>query len=183
MKLLIALALTAAPSALAMAPYVPIVDDPTAAPSTTPTKDPTAAPTKDPTPAPTKEPTPAPTKEPTPAPFTVPAGCMETPGGNLIKEFELDDVCLARGPSYLLFSNFCDFTTDYLLECYDACVDYGLTLDPVVEYKWADTGPGFSFCGHGKPVDCMCHTECPFTVGQGKGLIVGPCGAPTPAVP
>ena len=45
MKLLIALALAAAPSALAMAPYVPIVDDPTAAPSTSPTKDPTPAPT------------------------------------------------------------------------------------------------------------------------------------------
>ena len=46
MKLVIvALALAAAPSALAMAPYVPIVDDPTAAPSTSPTKDPTPAPT------------------------------------------------------------------------------------------------------------------------------------------
>ena len=42
MKLLIALALAAAPSALALAPY--IVDD-TAAPSASPTKDPTAAPT------------------------------------------------------------------------------------------------------------------------------------------
>ncbi len=44
MKLLIALALAAAPSALAMAPYVP-VDDPTATPSASPTKDPTPAPT------------------------------------------------------------------------------------------------------------------------------------------
>ena len=60
MKLLIALALAAAPSALAMAPYVPDDEGPTAAP----TLDPTAAPTKDPTPAPTKEPTPAPTKAP-----------------------------------------------------------------------------------------------------------------------
>ena len=44
MKLLIALALAAAPSALALAPYVPDVDDPTPAP----TLDPTAAPTKAP---------------------------------------------------------------------------------------------------------------------------------------
>ena len=35
MKLLIALALAAAPSALAMAPYVPITDEPTPAPSET----------------------------------------------------------------------------------------------------------------------------------------------------
>ena len=48
MKLLIALALAAAPSALAMAPYVPDVDEPTAVPSASPTKDPTAAPTKAP---------------------------------------------------------------------------------------------------------------------------------------
>ena len=41
MKLLIALALAAAPSALAMAPYVPDDEGPTAAP----TLDPTAAPT------------------------------------------------------------------------------------------------------------------------------------------
>ena len=40
MKLLIALALAAAPSALAMAPYVPVDEGPTAAP----TLDPTAAP-------------------------------------------------------------------------------------------------------------------------------------------
>ena len=52
MKLLIALALAAAPSALAMAPYVPDDEGPTAAP----TLDPTAAPTKDPTPGPTPQP-------------------------------------------------------------------------------------------------------------------------------
>ena len=54
MKLLIALALAAAPSALAMAPYVP--DD----------EGPTAAPTPDPTPGPTPQPTPGPT------PFVLP---------------------------------------------------------------------------------------------------------------
>ena len=75
MKLLIALALAAAPSALAMAPYVP-VDEPQG-PTAAPTLDPTAAPTKDPTPAPTKEPTPAPTKEPTPAPTVEKNGCGE----------------------------------------------------------------------------------------------------------
>ena len=37
MKLLIALALAAAPSALAMAPYVPITDEPTVSPSKAPT--------------------------------------------------------------------------------------------------------------------------------------------------
>ena len=58
MKLLIALALAAAPSALAMAPYVP--DD----------EGPTAAPTKDPTPGPTPGPTPQPT--PGPTPFVLP---------------------------------------------------------------------------------------------------------------
>ena len=58
MKLLIALALAAAPSALAMAPYVP--DD----------EGPTAAPTLDPTPGPTPGPTPQPT--PGPTPFVLP---------------------------------------------------------------------------------------------------------------
>ena len=48
MKLLIALALAAAPSALAMAPYVPDDEGPTAMPSASPTKDPTPAPTKAP---------------------------------------------------------------------------------------------------------------------------------------
>ena len=46
MKLLVALALAAAPSALAMAPYVPDVDEPTAMPSASPTKDPTPGPTR-----------------------------------------------------------------------------------------------------------------------------------------
>ena len=54
MKLLIALALAAAPSGLAMAPYVPDTDTPTASPTATPS----ASPTKDPTPAPTKAPVP-----------------------------------------------------------------------------------------------------------------------------
>ena len=45
MKLLIALALAAAPSALAFTQYMPSTDEPTAMPSTSPTKDPTAAPT------------------------------------------------------------------------------------------------------------------------------------------
>ena len=64
MKLLIALALAAAPSALAMAPYVPDVDDPT----TAPTLDPTPAPTKEPTPGPTPQPSTGPTPQPTPGP-------------------------------------------------------------------------------------------------------------------
>ena len=50
MKLLVALALAAAPSALAMAPYVPITDEPTVSPI-----DPVPSPTVSPTKAPTGE--------------------------------------------------------------------------------------------------------------------------------
>ena len=53
MKLLIALALAAAPSALAMAPYVPDDEGPTAAPTLDPTPGPTPGPTPQPTPGPT----------------------------------------------------------------------------------------------------------------------------------
>ena len=54
MKLVVVLALAAAPSVIAMAPYVPDTDTPTASPTATPS----ASPTKDPTPAPTKAPVP-----------------------------------------------------------------------------------------------------------------------------
>ena len=54
MKLVVVLALVAAPSVIAMAPYVPDTDTPTASPTATPS----ASPTKDPTPAPTKAPVP-----------------------------------------------------------------------------------------------------------------------------
>ena len=78
MKLaLVALALAAAPSGLAMGPFVPDTNTPTVAP----TKDPTAAPTKDPTAAPTKDPTVAPTKAPTlPVGGPAAAACLAAGG-------------------------------------------------------------------------------------------------------
>ena len=78
MKLLIALALAAAPSGLAMAPYVTITDEPTVSPIG-PDPSPTNSPTKSPV-----TPSSAPTKSPvTPSQAPTKAPVASTPTGDL----------------------------------------------------------------------------------------------------
>ena len=117
----------------------------------------------------------------------VPEGCTETPGGYLIKVFDLDDVCGGTGGPTRAFSEPCDDDTAYLLKCYDYCIDVAVPPSdrPGAAYKWADIGYNSpsdgqgSVCGHSE-VPCYCATACPETFGGSQGLIAGPCDADEP---
>ena len=116
----------------------------------------------------------------------VPEGCTETPGGYLIKVFDLDDVC-SGGVANEAFREPCDDDTTYLLKCYDYCIDVAEPDSdrPGAEYTWADIGYNSpsdgqgSVCGHSE-VPCFCATACPETFGGSQGLIAGPCDADEP---
>ena len=116
----------------------------------------------------------------------VPESCTETPGGHLIKIFDLDDVCTG-GVTNEAFSEPCDDDTAYLLKCYDYCIDEAVPPSdrPGAAYKWADIGFNSpsdgqgSVCGHSE-VPCFCATACPETFGGSQGLIAGPCDADEP---
>ena len=118
----------------------------------------------------------------------VPDFCTETPGGHVIRVFDLDDVCGSTGGPTKAFSEPCEDDTTYLLKCYDYCRTWpGPNPDPVrpTEYTWADIGFGSpsdgqgSVCGHSE-VPCYCATACPETFGGEQGLISGPCDADEP---
>ena len=119
----------------------------------------------------------------------VPDFCTETPGGHLIKIFDLDDVC-AGGVANEAFKEPCDDDTTYLLKCYDYCIDEAVPPSdrPGAAYKWADIGFNSpsdgqgSVCGHSE-VPCWCATGCPELLGGDQGLIAGPCDADEPAPP
>ena len=119
----------------------------------------------------------------------VPESCTETPGGHLIKIFDLDDVC-SGGVANEAFREPCDDDTTYLLKCYDYCIDVAVPPSdrPGAAYKWADIGYNSpsdgqgSVCGHSE-VPCYCATACPETFGGSQGLIAGPCDADEPAPP
>ena len=119
----------------------------------------------------------------------VPDFCTETPGGHVIKIFDLDDVC-AGGVANEVFREPCDDDTTYLLKCYDYCIDVAEPDSdrPGAEYTWADIGYNSpsdgqgSVCGHSE-VPCYCATACPETFGGSQGLIAGPCDADEPAPP
>ena len=116
----------------------------------------------------------------------VPEACTETPGGHVIKIFDLDDVC-AGGVANEVFREPCDDDTTYLLKCYDYCIDEAVPPSdrPGAAYKWADIGFNSpsdgqgSVCGHSE-VPCYCATACPETFGGSQGLIAGPCDADEP---
>ena len=118
----------------------------------------------------------------------VPDFCTETPGGHVIRVFDLDDVC-AGGVTNEAFKEECDDDTTYLLKCYDYCIDVAVPPDsdrPGAAYKWADIGYNSKsdaegrVCGHGEKVPCYCATACPETFGGSQGLIAGPCDADEP---
>ena len=119
----------------------------------------------------------------------VPDFCTETPGGHVIKIFDLDDVC-AGGVANEVFREPCDDDTTYLLKCYDYCIDVAEPDSdrPGAEYTWADIGFNSpsdgqgSVCGHSE-VPCWCATGCPELLGGDQGLIAGPCDADEPAPP
>ena len=119
----------------------------------------------------------------------VPDFCTETPGGHLIKIFDLDDVC-AGGVANEVFREPCDDDTTYLLKCYDYCIDEAVPPSdrPGAAYTWADIGYNSpsdgqgSVCGHSE-VPCWCATGCPELLGGDQGLIAGPCDADEPAPP
>ena len=119
----------------------------------------------------------------------VPDFCTETPGGHLIKIFDLDDVC-AGGVANEAFKEPCDDDTTYLLKCYDYCIDEAVPPSdrPGAAYTWADIGFNSpsdgqgSVCGHSE-VPCWCATGCPELLGGDQGLIAGPCDADEPAPP
>ena len=116
----------------------------------------------------------------------VPDFCTETPGGHVIKIFDLDDVC-AGGVANEAFKEPCDDDTTYLLKCYDYCIDEAVPPSdrPGAAYTWADIGYNSpsdgqgSVCGHSE-VPCFCATACPETFGGSQGLIAGPCDADEP---
>ena len=116
----------------------------------------------------------------------VPDFCTETPGGHVIRVFDLDDVC-AGGVTNIGLVEECDDDTTYLLKCYDYCIDEAPPSDrPGAAYKWADIGYNSKsdaegrVCGHGEKVPCYCATACPETFGGSQGLIAGPCDADEP---
>ena len=118
----------------------------------------------------------------------VPEACTETPGGYLIKIFDLDDVCGGTSGATEAFSEPCDDDTAYLLKCYDYCKTWqgpDPDTDRPPEYTWADIGFNSpsdgqgSVCGHSE-VPCFCATACPETFGGSQGLIAGPCDADEP---
>ena len=119
----------------------------------------------------------------------VPDFCTETPGGHVIKIFDLDDVC-AGGVANEAFKEPCDDDTTYLLKCYDYCIDEAVPPSdrPGAAYTWADIGYNSpsdgqgSVCGHSE-VPCWCATGCPELLGGDQGLIAGPCDADEPAPP
>ena len=99
MKLLIALALAAAPSGLAMAPYVTITDEPTVSPIG-PDPSPTNSPTKSPV-----TPSSAPTKSPvTPSQAPTKAPVASTPTGDLNGCGEACDVVTIKEIPDFMFS-------------------------------------------------------------------------------
>ena len=55
----------------------------------------------------------------------MPEGCTETPDGNVVRVFELNDVCGGVTPT-LAMDEACTDDNTYLLECYDKCQ----TLEP-----------------------------------------------------
>ena len=110
----------------------------------------------------------------------VPEGCTETPDGNVVRVFELNDVCGGVTPT-LAMDEACTDDNTYLLECYDKCQ----TLEPERggQFTWADIGynsPGTPLCGHSETVQCYCATSCPQLFGGDQGLIAGPCDADPP---